>query len=77
MLLTKRLKAISFDFRCKMAIDKQIYYWAHMLDEAFHIGESNNRSVAASKRMNNARQAKYDEYYTSYENAPKLLLPFK
>lgn len=60
-----------------MAIDKQIYYWAHMLDEAFHIGESNNRSAAASKRMNNARQAKYDEYYTSYENAPKLLLPFK
>lgn len=43
-----------------------------MLDEAFP-----SQSSVASKRMNSARQNKYDEYYTSYEDAEKLLLPFK
>lgn len=27
--------------------------------------------------MNKARKNKYDEFYTSYENAEKLLMPFK
>ena len=60
-----------------------IQYWAHMLDEAFckdianEAASNNSRSVGAARRMAKAKNDKYDEFYTSYADAAKLLLPFK
>lgn len=55
-----------------MKLDKQIYYWAHMLDEAYDyidLFESNAKELRA-------KEIKNDEYYTKVDDVEKTLMPF-
>ena len=54
-------------------LDAEIYYWAHMLDEAF-CKETDWSSVSKDYF---GRRDKQDEWYTSPENALKIVEPFK
>ena len=54
-------------------LEKQVFYWAHMLDEAF-CKETDWSSVSKDYI---GKRDKQDEWYTSPENAEKIIEPFK
>ena len=59
--------------------ENQLFYWTHMLDEAFEDNDKSNDTLSRKyyNRAIHAKSNKYDEFYTLYNDAKILLEPFK
>ena len=59
--------------------ENQLFYWTHMLDEAFEDNDKSNDTLSRKyyNRAIHAKSNKYDEFYTLYNDATILLEPFK